>query len=574
MNNFFVNITEDLNIKKDFNAGLTTPQNLDDILEKFDTHPSILKIKQKLKNNESFSFQLVTEDQVRKEILNLNGSKATPIGDISVNLLKLTVDVHLTIMTNIINLSIEKGCFPDDLKLAEVSPIFKKKDNLNKANYRPVSVLSHVSKVFERIMYNQINDYMSTKLSKFLTGFRKNHNTQHCLMNMLEKWREMLDKGKYVCAIFMDLSKAFDTLNHDLLIAKLGAYGFEKNALIYIKSYLTNRKQRVRVNNSFSEWEEIRTGVPQGSILGPLLFNIFLNDLFLFVSNSHLSNYADDNTLYNFGDNVANVKVNLRKDLEIVSRWFYENYMVLNADKCHFMCLGKNTETETFLFNDIIMENSKEERILGILIDNKLTFRSHIIELCKKTSQKIAALSRLSNYLTKSEKKLIFDSVIKSQFSYCPLVWMFSSRTSNNMINKLHERSLRIVLEDFTSDFKTLLQNNNDISNHHRNIQTLLTELFKVRNGLAPPQVETMFQRRNNTYNLRGFQEFQTERKRTVDNGLETLSYRAPQLWSLLPEEVKQTNSLSEFKRSVRQWTCTDCPCRLCKTYVPNLGFL
>ena len=141
-------------------------------------------------------------------------------------------------------------------------------------------------KVFERIMYHQINDYMKDKLSEELTGFRKNHSTQHCLSCMLEIWKKVLDKGGYICAIFMDFSKAFDTLNHDLLIAKLGTYGFETDVLRYMKSYLKNRKQRVRANKTFSEWERIITGVPQGSILGPLLFNIFLNDLFLFVSNA------------------------------------------------------------------------------------------------------------------------------------------------------------------------------------------------------------------------------------------------------------------------------------------------
>ena len=128
----------------------------------------------------------------------------------------------------------------EELKLAKVMPIFKKKDDLDKENYRPVSILPHVSKVFERIMYHQINDYMKDKLSKQLTGFRKNHSTQHCLSCMLEIWKKVLDKGGYICAIFMDLSKAFDTLNHDLLIAKLGAYGFETDALRYMKIYLKN----------------------------------------------------------------------------------------------------------------------------------------------------------------------------------------------------------------------------------------------------------------------------------------------------------------------------------------------
>ena len=204
---------------------------------------------------------------------------------------------------------------------------------------------------------------------------------------------------------------------HDLL--KLGAYGFDTDALRYMKSYLTNRKQRVRVNKTFSEWERITTGVPQGSILGPPLFNIFLNGLFLFISNSSLSNYADDNTLYTFRDNLKKIKDNLRNSFDTVHQWFYENYMALNAGKCHFMCLGNNTENETFLFHNILMENSKEQKLVGVIIDNKLNFKCHVSELSKKPSQKVAALS---SYLRNSGKKLIFNSIIKSQFSYSPVV--------------------------------------------------------------------------------------------------------------------------------------------------------
>ena len=160
---------------------------------------------------------------------------------------------------------------------------------------------------------------------------------------------------------FRDLSKAFDTLNHNLLIAKLGADGFETDALRYMKSYLTNRKQRVRVNKTFSEWDRITKGVPQDSILGPLLFNIFLNDLFLFISNSSLSNYADENTLYTFGDNLKKIKDSLRNSFDTVHQWFYENYMVLNERKCHFMCLGNNTENETFLFITYLWKMAKNK---------------------------------------------------------------------------------------------------------------------------------------------------------------------------------------------------------------------
>ena len=268
--------------------------------------------------------------------MNLHGSKATPVGDIPTDI--KTIDIHLPTIAQIIDRSIDNNCYPYDLKLAEVSPVSKKKNDLDRKNYRPVSFLSRVSKFFERIVYQQIKDFIKDKLLNLLTGFRKNHNTQRCLMIMLEKWEKTLDKGGYICAIFMDLSKAFDTLNHKLLIAKLGAYGFDTKALYYIKSYLDNR---VRVNSNFSSWQEIIATELQGSILGLLLFNIFVNYLFLFVSSSNLSNYADHNTLHSSGYNLKEVKEVLLNDLNKVAEWFFENYMVLNAGKCHFMCLSK-----------------------------------------------------------------------------------------------------------------------------------------------------------------------------------------------------------------------------------------
>ena len=142
------------------------------------------------------------------------------------------------------------------------------------------------------------------KLSKLLTCFRKHHSIQDCSMSMFEMWKNTLDKGGYVSAIFMDISRVFDTLNHNLLIAKLGAYGFERDSLSFMKSYINDRQQRVRVNNNFSSWKKVTARLPQGSILAPLLFNIFINDLFLFVPSSNLSNYADDNTLYASGFNM------------------------------------------------------------------------------------------------------------------------------------------------------------------------------------------------------------------------------------------------------------------------------
>ena len=175
---------------------------------------------------------------------------------------------------------------------------------MNKENYRPVSLLSHMSKVFERILYNQLNDFMKDKLSNILTGFRKGHSAQHSLLIMIEKCKRALDENMKVGAIFMDLSKTFDTLNHRLLLAELKAYGLQPTALKQMENYLAGHFQRAKVSNSYSSWSEIIAGGPQGSILGPLLLNIFLNDLFLYTEETFLSNYADDNTLYSIDNTI------------------------------------------------------------------------------------------------------------------------------------------------------------------------------------------------------------------------------------------------------------------------------
>ena len=240
----------------------------------------------------------------------------------------------------------------------------------------------------------------------------------------------------------MDLSKAFDTINHDLLLAKLRAYGFSNNALNLMCSYVKNRKQRTQINNHFSSKKYIIAGVPQGSIDGPLLFNFFINDLIFFIT-TFLSNYADDNSLYNTGKDLKLVKSVLVKDFRAVKEWFYENFMIFNQNKCHYMCIAKNTESDIFKFQNMRLENSKEEVILGIAIDNKLTFDGHIKSMCRKAGQKLSALFRISPYLETDKKELLFKSMVKSQFIYCLLVWMLCSRNAKNL--KIKERSLRLI---------------------------------------------------------------------------------------------------------------------------------
>ena len=322
-----MNITETLNLK-------TLNKSQIDI-DKFENRISIKKIHETFPGiiPGSFHFEQVSSDIVRKEIRNLNVKKSSTYGSIPASILKQCVDAYLPYLTVTINYSLRENIFPEELKRSEVIPLYKKLDPLKKENYRPVSLLPHVSKVFERIIYKQINTYMEDKLSKYLTGFRKSHGTQHLLVTMLEKWKKAVDNGEYVSALFLDLSKAFDTINHDLLLAKLKAYGFSPNALKLMHSYLNNRKQQVQINNKFSSESTVIAGVPQGSIDGPLLFNLIINNLVFFIQQCTLSNYADNNNLLSMGKNKDQVKNFLSSDFKITNNWFYENFMVLNPEK-------------------------------------------------------------------------------------------------------------------------------------------------------------------------------------------------------------------------------------------------
>ena len=191
-------------------------------------------------------------------------------------------------------------------------------------------------------------------------------------------------------------------------------------------------------------------------------------DCVLFLSDTFLSNYTDDNNLHSIGkDREKNL---LRKDFMALTEWFFENYMVLNQTKCHYMSIDRNPENDKFEFGNFLLGNSKEEVVLGITIDNKLTFDSRIKNICRKAGQKLGALLRITNYLNSSQEKLNFSGMIKCQFSYCPLIWMFSSKKANCLINRIHERSVRIVSGDNESDFENLLEKNKEIAIHKRNL--------------------------------------------------------------------------------------------------------
>ena len=233
----------------------------------------------------------------------------------------------------------------------------------------------------------------------------------------------------------------------DLLLKRLKAYGFWDKSLALMCSYLENRKQGIQINNYFSSEKKVIAGVPQGSINGLLLFDLFINDHALFLTQCFLSTYADNNNLYSTGNNTELAKMDLQTDFRAITNWFFENDMILNSEKCHYMSIRRNCADDIFIHNGKeARRNSKEETILGVIIDNKLTFDSHLNRMCKKASQKLSALSWISAFIDLNKRQILFQSMIKLQFSCCPLTWMFYSRESNNLIKKVHERSTCFIV--------------------------------------------------------------------------------------------------------------------------------
>ena len=270
-------------------------------------------------------------------------------------------------------------------------------------------------------------------------------------------------------------------LSNGLLIANLSVYGFNNESLKLIESYLTNRWQITKVNKSFNRWTELLQGVPQGSVLGPLLYNIYLNDLFCLVDYKEVCNFADDTTFFACDKHLGSLNRS-EHDSFLTIEWFQNNYMKLNdEDKCHLLVGGYNHESIWAKIGYARIWGSNKQKLLGVDIDRTLSFDEHISSLWKKAGRKLSVLARLSSYMTLTQRRVLMKSFIEAQFGYCPLVWMFHGRVLNRKINHLHERSLRIVYRGSISSFHEFLQKDYFFTLHHRNIQSLAIELYKIK---------------------------------------------------------------------------------------------
>ena len=338
-NDYFNDITEGLNSKKWSVSDKFSDDPHVNAIRKYENHPSIIKIKSSVETTQLFEFNFVSSDDISKIINSMDSTKKTS-GAIPIKIVKLANKKICKDLANCINECIKQNKFPNELKIADITPIFKKEDPLDK--YRPISILLTVSKIFERILFDQLQRFSNKFLSPLLCGFRKGCSTQYALINLLQRWQKCLDACDGIVGnLLMDLSKAYDCVNHDLIIAKLGAYGVGENSLRLIQNYLSQRQQRVKVGSSISEWLEIILGIPQGSILGPILLDVFINDLLLFIKETDICNFADDTTLYACGKELDTISFKLEIETNRAMQWLKDNEMAANPSKFQLIFLSK-----------------------------------------------------------------------------------------------------------------------------------------------------------------------------------------------------------------------------------------
>ena len=295
----------------------------------------------------------------------------------------------------------------------------------------------------------------------------------------------------------MDLSKAFDSIPHCLLLSKLKCYGFSTDACLFMASYMSERKQCVKIRDCKSSWLTLTRGIPQGSCLGPLLFNVFVNDLFSVVESANLFNYADDNTLSVSNSSVEKVIELLTKDTKNTMKWFADNYMQANPEKFQIMFLKpQRSITELpkqMTIDDVTIKTSEKVKLLGVTIDQNLNFDEHVKILCRKASNQLKILFRFKSSLGNKEKQAMYKTFILSNFNFCPVVWNFCSKMSARKIEKIQERALRFLTDNYTLSYQELLLKTGSQTMLVNRMKCIAVEVFKCIYNLNPAFMQTMF---------------------------------------------------------------------------------
>lgn len=521
----------------------------------------------KISNDTTFTIPPVTFSMVEQLLRTLDTNKATGSDNLGPRLLKISAPYIAESITYIYNESITSSVFPQKWKEAKVTPLFKNgvKDDVN--NYRPISVLPVLSKILEKHVHDALMGYLNANslLHATQSGFRPNHSCETALVGMIDKWLNANDKGSQTGVVMIDFKKAFDLVDHSLLIKKLQHFKFSGNTLNWFSSYLLDRKQKVSVNTALSQHETILNGVPQGSILGPLLFLLFINDLPLYTGNVFTDLYADDTTLYCTGNSLAFIQHKLQVALDNLEKWCKSNGMVINISKTKIMLITtkqKRAHLDNDLlhltYNSAVLSNTSCDKILGVHIDNNLTWSTHIENISKKITSNIWLLSRIKDYLTEKHRVQFYKSYIQPHIDYCNIIWGSTHQSNLDRLYKLQKRACRIIKNYSEQNICQSMKELKIQNVYERVFLRKAKFMYKVANSITPSYINDMFQPRADVEDVPFLRSVASTNfippRPNRELFKQSMTYSGTLIWNSIPVAVKNSGTIDSFHRSCIKW--------------------